>query len=118
TRYCNARAFRISRGERIEPLDQHILNDLGHRVNIDLQVELRLGVESKRMLCDVDRMIADALDLRSSTCRGNHKPQVGGGGLLEDQNVHANLIDVEFHLIDRIVLANDSVCEFGIALEQ
>jgi len=44
--------------------------------------------------------------------------QITGGGLLEHQHVDAHLIDLQFHLIDRVVLAHNALSKLGVALDQ
>src|SRR6266571_2755807 len=63
---------RVARSESVESVYQHPLDGVRHLCELQSNFELRLVIQSERVLCDVDRVIRYALDNWGSVRYGNH----------------------------------------------
>ena len=63
---------------------------------------------------DIDRFVADALQVVVDLDGGNEKPQVHGHRLIKRQQLQALLLDLHLHLVDFPIRIDDPLGDIGI----
>src|SRR5262249_10594425 len=69
--------------EAVQAVPGHALGDLGHAGQVDDRLEGRVGQHPDRVLRDVDRLVADALEVGVDLHGGGDEAEVGGHRLLQ-----------------------------------
>ena len=68
-------------------------------------------------LGDVDRQIADALEIGVDLDRGHDGPQIGGHRLVERQQLEAAIVQLDVEIVDRLVAGQHGLQRLGVALD-
>jgi hypothetical protein len=71
--------------------------------NVDVGLELRLGVELEHALADVDAQIGDAFEVGHDLEHQRDEAQVGRHGLPPGQDLQAQAIELDLHAVDDLV---------------
>ena len=104
--------------EGVQALLHHPLRPLGHARQVDVGLELRLLVQLQGPLGDVDRLVADPLQVGHDLHGGGDEAQVAGGRLVEGQQLHALLIHFHVVGVHLAVAVDDLLGQHAVTLEQ
>ena len=104
--------------EGIQALLDHALGPIGHDGQVDVGLELRLVVELERALGDVHLLVADALEVGDDLHGGRDEAHVAGRRLVEGQQLHALLVDLDVVGVHPGVAVDDLLGQDAIALQQ
>jgi hypothetical protein len=74
--------------------------------------------ESDHPLGDVHGLVADALEIGIHLDHRAHQTQVGRDGILEGQELDAQVVDLELEVDDRRIAGGDLDRQVGLALEE
>jgi len=108
----------VARRERLERAVQHALRERGDRVEIGEWPRWRMRHVPGRRFADIDREIADALDVGVDLQNGDDDAQVGGERLSQREELEAAVVDFDVQLVDRLVAADHIGDELGVACRQ
>ena len=75
-------------------------------------------VELEGALADIDRVVADPLEVGGDLEPGRDEAQVAGGGLMEGEQVEAALVALDIHPVHFGVAGDYRAGLFGIAIDQ
>ncbi len=93
----------IAADERLERVGEHLAGQPGHLDDLRLRRDgPRLGQPLGR-LGDVDRVVADPLEVVGDLERGGEHPEVARHRLLQREQVDALLLDLHLHGVDHAV---------------
>src|SRR5262245_30510578 len=92
--------FRIRVDERIQTVLKNSLRGFGHNGQVDKPLHLRFLDELRGAFGDIDRNIPDAFDVTNNLQCGRNKTQIASHGLLESQNLVAQVIDFDLEPIE------------------
>src|ERR1051326_6548550 len=88
--------------ERIQALFQNFLRCIAHNREIDQALQLRLLNQFHRTFRDVDRDVADALDVFDDLqCRRNES-QIASNGLFQREDFIAGVVYRDFELVELV----------------
>jgi hypothetical protein len=104
--------------EGVQALLDHALRPLGHAGEVDVGLELGLAVQIDHPLGDVDRLVSDPLQVGDDLHRGGDEAQVAGRGLVQREQAHALLVDLDVVGVDLPVPLDDLLGEGVVALQQ
>lgn len=99
-------------------MPHHRQHGCRHPPDVDRDViDFRFRQQIHRALCDVHRLIADALDIRVNLQHGHDEAQVDSHGLLHGEQVERKFIDGAFGIVDRVFPFEDELAKLGVALK-
>ncbi len=104
--------------EGVQALLHHPLGPIGHARQVDVGLELRLLVQLQRALGDVDGLVADALEIGDDLHGGGDEAQIAGGRLVQRQELHALLVDLDVVGVHLRVAVDDLLGQHRVALQQ
>ena len=111
------RQIAVAAHERVERLTDHRLRVLGEPGNGDHRFELRLAIELNGPLAHILGQVSDAFQLGCDFHDGRDEAQIDRRGLHLGNQLERAPIDLQLHLIDPIVIANDFLGERRVALQ-
>ncbi len=97
------RERRVAADECVERVAQHALRDHRHLGDVDQPLDRRVDRVAKRRLGDVDRQVADALEVGVDLHSRDDRAKIHGHRLIERQQREAALIDLDVQRIDWLV---------------
>ena len=109
---------RVPPNESLEGVGKHVPGEPGHLDDLGLRRDRPALREPLRALGDVDRVVADPLEIVGDLERGGEHPEVPRHRLLQGEEVDALLLDLDLHAVDHPVAHDDPVGLVGIPLEQ
>ena len=72
--------------------------------------------EFQNSLGNIDRQVRDAFKVCIDPNSGGHKPQIARQRLMKRQNIDRFFFDLDFHLINAIVIGNDFFGEINVQI--
>ena len=102
----------------VERVAQHRLGDVGHPRDVDQLLDRRVAHVAPHRLRDVDRQVADPLEVGVDLDRRDDRPQVDGHRLVQRQQLEAAAVDLDVQLVDRPVAGQHPVDHGGVAFDQ
>ena len=109
---------RVPSHERIEGVARHLLGDFRHLGDIDHRLQRRRLQETECGLRDIDRLIADAFEVRAHLHGRRDEAQVGGHRLLEGEHLQTPIIDLNLEKVHGGIALDHRFCELSPALHQ
>src|SRR5262245_2813352 len=113
-----ARQVRVPGHEGVQALLHHALGLLGHSRQVDVRLELALLVQLHRALGDVHRLVADALEVGDDLHGGGDEAEVAGGRLVEGEQLHALLVDLDVVSVHLPIAVDDVSGQRLVTLHQ
>ena len=104
--------------ERVERVADHLLRDGGHPGNVDERLERRLRDEHQHALRDVDRLVADPLEVRVDLHGRGDEPQVHRERGLGGEQLQAAVVDVHLEIVDLLVGGDDPLRVLLVAVDE
>ena len=73
--------------------------------------------DALRRLRDVDRLVADAFQIVIDARNGQHKAEIRGHELLQRQQLHDAVVDLNLQLVDGVLFAEHGESEFIVRFQ-
>ena len=108
----------VAMDERIDRVAHHALDEVRGAHDFIVVAQQGLGGQVDGPLADVDGQISDALQVRDHLEGQRDEAQVGAHGLTLCEDHQAQLVDVDFGLIDLVVSLDGAPREFHVPLDQ
>jgi hypothetical protein len=89
-----------------------------HRLKWSVGDRRPIGFELQQAARDRLGVIADALELAAESDRRIPEPQMPGGGLLADQELQAEAIELLFRFVDLLIAQDDQVRGLSMAANE
>ena len=105
----------IALDEHIERAADHLLRASGHQRDVDERLQLRLVVQLDRPLRDVGAQVGDPLEIVRDLHRRDHEAEVARHRLVQPENLHTDLIDLEVEPVHLLVVPDDAPGQIGVA---
>src|SRR6266404_796020 len=112
-----ARQFDVTAHQRIEAVAHHLFCQLAHARQIDVGLHARMAHNTLRRLRDVDRLVAHAFQIVIDTRYGQHEAEVRGHKLLQRQQLHHTVIDLNLQLVDGVLFIEHGASELLVRVE-
>ena len=104
--------------ERVERVAQHRLRDRRHARDVDQLLDRRVRRVAHGRLGDVDRQVADALEVGVDLHRRDDRAQVGGHRLVQRQQREAAVVDLDVQRVERLVAGQHALDQVAVALDE
>ncbi len=110
--------LRVAAHERVERAGEHRTRLPGHLEELGLRGDQPGAEEPLGRLRDVDRVVADALQIVGDLGRGDQQAEVSRHGLLSGEQIDHSLLDLELEGVDGAITGDHAGGELAVATQQ